>query len=225
MSIWSWKQSLAESILDLVNARSDPEFTIHDVYTFTGRFLELFPRNQHVREKLRQTLQRLRGDGFVVFLGKGKYRVNMEFEDLIGDPLPLGHEGFVLPKTKTVVRSIRLRSTLLATEVKRRYGSICQLCRVPVILSARQNYAEAHHLQPLGSPHLGPDILGNIIVLCPNHHAMFDRGVVTIVPQTLTIRHATSGVFSPGSRLYRHSWHNLDVNCLKYQYAQMFVGT
>ena len=41
-------------------------------------------------------------------------------------------------------------------------------------------YAEAHHLKPLGGEHRGPDIEGNLICLCPNHHALFDYFAVRL---------------------------------------------
>jgi len=41
-------------------------------------------------------------------------------------------------------------------------------------------YAEAHHIIPLGSPHHGADKAENIIVVCPNHHAMLDYGVIKL---------------------------------------------
>jgi hypothetical protein len=39
-----------------------------------------YPRNRHVREKLRQQLQRLRDLGLVEFLGQGRYRRTVEIE-------------------------------------------------------------------------------------------------------------------------------------------------
>ena len=39
--------------------------------------------------------------------------------------------------------------------------------------------SEVHHIRPLGK-HDGADIIENMIVVCPNHHAMFDRGAITI---------------------------------------------
>ena len=35
-------------------------------------------------------------------------------------------------------------------------------------------------IQPLGEPHRGPDVVENILCLCPNHHVMFDNGVFSI---------------------------------------------
>lgn len=37
-------------------------------------------------------------------------------------------------------------------------------------------YAEAAHIRALGSPHNGPDVIENVLCLCPNHHVLFDNG-------------------------------------------------
>ena len=47
----------------------------------------------------------------------------------------------------------------------------------------------AHHIQPLGQPHNGPDVIGNIICVCPNHHAELDYGVSSLLLPSL--RHST----------------------------------
>ena len=38
-------------------------------------------------------------------------------------------------------------------------------------------YIEVHHIRPLGGEHKGVDDENNMIVLYPNHHAMFDFGI------------------------------------------------
>ena len=55
-----------------------------------------------------------------------------------------------------------------------------QLCGFTIALPDGSRYAEAHHIQPLGAPHHGPDVAGNIIVVCPNHHAMCDYGTIAL---------------------------------------------
>jgi type II restriction enzyme len=75
MSDWSWKQAVAESVLRLVNEKASPSFSIDEIYAQVPEFSALFPRNQHVKEKLRQTLQRLRDDGFLSFVGGGNYQL------------------------------------------------------------------------------------------------------------------------------------------------------
>ncbi|HEX5445730.1 MAG TPA: HNH endonuclease [Pirellulales bacterium] len=74
-----------------------------------------------------------------------------------------------------------LRDTELAREVKRMHGHECQICGETIEHPDGSRYAEAHHVRPLGRRHNGPDVVGNILCLCPNHHAMLDLGVISIV--------------------------------------------
>jgi hypothetical protein len=85
-------------------------------------------------------------------------------------------------KTKKIkTESYRiLRDTSLARTVKALHESRCQMCGTALPLSDGSSYAEAHHIRPLGSPHNGPDIEGNILVLCPNHHALCDLRAIHI---------------------------------------------
>ncbi len=73
-----------------------------------------------------------------------------------------------------------LRDTNLSRKIKALHKNICQLCGQTVTLKDGQTYSEAHHIIPLGSPHNGPDAAENIVVLCPNHHVMFDYGAVPL---------------------------------------------
>ena len=58
-------------------------------------------------------------------------------------------------------------------------------------------YSEAHHIRPLGSPHNGPDIAENILVLCPNHHVMCDYGSIHLYLKNLHVhsRHCIGAPF------------------------------
>ena len=73
-----------------------------------------------------------------------------------------------------------LRDTQLARQIKLLHKNRCQLCGEAIVLSNGESYSEAHHIKPLGRPHNGPDVAGNIIVLCPNHHVMLDYGVIKL---------------------------------------------
>jgi hypothetical protein len=73
-----------------------------------------------------------------------------------------------------------LRDTNLARVLKNLHGHKCQVCNLRIELSKGKFYSEAHHIKPLGSPHFGPDIPENIIVLCPNHHVMLDYGAIEL---------------------------------------------
>lgn len=78
----------------------------------------------------------------------------------------------------TTVRIIR--DTTLSRLIKDLYANECQICGSTIELPGGTRYSEAHHIKPLGTPHNGPDIVENMIVLCPNHHAMCDYGVIAL---------------------------------------------
>jgi hypothetical protein len=70
-----------------------------------------------------------------------------------------------------------IRDSALARRVKALHKHKCQICGHSIKLPDGSLYAEAHHIQPLGKPHNGPDVIGNILCLCPNHHAELDLRV------------------------------------------------
>lgn len=53
------------------------EFSLADVYAFAAVLARLHPRNRHVKDKIRQQLQILRNMGFLIFLGRGRYRLKV----------------------------------------------------------------------------------------------------------------------------------------------------
>jgi hypothetical protein len=71
-----------------------------------------------------------------------------------------------------------LRDTKLAREIKSSYRYQCQICDETIRLPDGSLYAEGHHIKPLG--HGGPDVKGNILCLCPNHHVLLDYGCMRI---------------------------------------------
>lgn len=78
-----------------------------------------------------------------------------------------------------------LRDTRLSNRVKALHNYECQLCGCTLPLADGSRYAEGHHVQPLGAPHNGPDVLGNIICVCPNHHAACDLGAIKLIQHEL----------------------------------------
>lgn len=96
--------------------------------------------------------------------------------------------GFLPPyrskeKSKTSRREVTnyqiVRDSQLALDIKSKYDYSCQVCGVRLDCQGGP-YAEAAHIQPLGTGHDGPDIEENLLCLCPNHHALLDGGAFTI---------------------------------------------
>lgn len=65
-----WKKD----VFDCLQSLDKQDFTISDVYNFEGALSEKHPANNHVRNKIRQTLQYLRDLGFVKFVKPGVYK-------------------------------------------------------------------------------------------------------------------------------------------------------
>lgn len=63
-----------EDVLDCVNRITDDVFILDDIYTFEEELQGKYPKNNHVKDKIRQKLQVLRDNGYIEFMGNGEYR-------------------------------------------------------------------------------------------------------------------------------------------------------
>lgn len=81
-------------------------------------------------------------------------------------------------RAETTIQRI-VRSTQVSNKVKEIYDFKCQVCGER-LEGFSGPYAEAAHIKALGIPHNGPDVIENILCLCPNHHVLFDKGGLTI---------------------------------------------
>jgi len=123
-------------------------------------------------------------------------------------------------RVRTEIQRI-VRDSMMTYAAKHASGFACSICGERLVKGDGDPYAEAHHLQPLGGEHHGPDILENIIVLCPNHHAEFDFGAVAIDPQIGTIVHADPRNKWRGSKT-KGDISNLGKRYLEYHFARVF---
>lgn len=164
------------------------EYSLQDIYLFVKKeFIKLCddsilcidncsngnnsPEWQHaVRRALtalnyRESSKLLKGSkrGFWVFDGTNISPLAID----IGESIP----------TKVAITILRIiRDTQLTRNLKLLHKNSCQICGTSIQISRSRFYSEAHHIQPLSPPHNGPDKAENILILCPNHHAMCDYG-------------------------------------------------
>ena len=111
-------------------------------------------------------------------LEKINYKANEEIdfvETIVQEP---DSEYRVSDRKEYVVNRI-IRETKVAQSIKELYNNSCQICglqiKTPVVF-----YSEAAHIKALGKPHNGPDVMENMLCLCPNHHIMFDLGIIAL---------------------------------------------
>lgn len=138
-------------------------FAPHEGYRYDG----LFYVEDYWRERGRS--------GFFIW----RFRLRREVEPLpiaptVQTPVPPESPQRRLSTIQRVVRSTRA-----AQKVKELHKYRCQVCGI-CLDTPSGPYAESAHIRPLGAPHNGPDVLENILCLCPNHHVLFDYGAFSI---------------------------------------------
>lgn len=63
------------AVMRIVDTFGTRVFSLEDVYVQEEMLARRFPSNRHIRAKIRQQLQLLRDQGYVHFLGNGRYRL------------------------------------------------------------------------------------------------------------------------------------------------------
>ena len=62
-------------VMKCVELLNKPSFDLDDLYGFETRLIGIYPRNRHIKEKIRQQLQVLRDRGYLEFVARGQYRL------------------------------------------------------------------------------------------------------------------------------------------------------
>ncbi len=96
-------------------------------------------------------------------------------------------------RTSVVTRIIR--DTPKTLKLKKLYKDKCQVCGLQIKKNDGTFYSEVHHIKPLGGTHNGSDDESNMIVLCPNHHAMFDLGIPKFIVDEIPEEFKTTEIY------------------------------
>lgn len=176
-------------------AGGDPLFSPKSGFRYDG----LFRVSDHWSEIGR--------DGFRVW----RFRLEALTDQESAAWIPNLPEGNAIPKRVRSVVTRVVRSTEVSNSVKRTYRDSCQICGVVLEVTGR-TISEGAHIRGLGRPHFGPDIPGNILCLCPNHHTLLDSGGIYITDQ-LEVRNMNHETLA--SLNVSHG-HDIDVDHLRY---------
>lgn len=102
--------------------------------------------------------------------------------------------------------------------LKHRYDHTCMVCGDRRQRSPGEGYARIFHPMPTDDAHGGPAEPANAVVVCPNHHADFECGLLTVDPQTREIDHAYEQAVS-GRTLATVDGHDPGAQYLAYHKA------
>lgn len=61
-------------VLKCIERIPNNDFSLVDIYKFEEHFQKLYPKNRHIKEKIREQLQLLRNKNMIEFIGRGKYK-------------------------------------------------------------------------------------------------------------------------------------------------------
>ncbi len=114
-------------------------------------------------------------------------------------------------RAATTVSRIK-RDVSLSENIKEIYGYKCQVCNV-YLKTPYGAIAIGAHIKGLGKPHNGPDVIENMICLCPNHHEQFDDHGFYIGSETSEIK-GLEGY--DGKKITLNKKHNIEKSFLKY---------
>jgi putative restriction endonuclease len=103
--------------------------------------------------------------------------------------------GNLNPERRPRISSAIVRDQRNIDWIKDHYDNTCQVCRVKLMTDAGPISVGAH-IQGLGKPFSGPDVVENMLCLCHNCHAIFDCGAFFIEDDCATIK----WLYSPMSR-------------------------
>lgn len=138
-----------------------------------------------------------------------RYRLERVQEDVAEPPmsppsLETSDESATLaPRQVTTIQRI-VRNSAVGQRVKHLHDFRCQVCGEQLVTGAGP-YIEAAHIRPLGRPHDGPDHEGNILVLCPNHHVLFDFGALAVTETFHVLNTVTGDVLGELRCVPRHA--------------------
>lgn len=130
-------------------------------------------------------------------------------------------KGNLEPEKKQISITATTRNMTLVKYLKNHYQDKCQICGEAIEISKGEFVSEVHHIQPLGA-HDGADVIENMIVLCPNHHAMFDRGAITIDLDKKLVLHCNPN--NPLHNMPIQLKHEVERNYLQYHNCNIFLN-
>lgn len=99
------------------------------------------------------------------------------------------------------------------------YEGRCQICGGR-LGGRRAPSFDAAHIRAL--QHGGPDVIENMLSLCPNHHRQIDVGTAGIKPDTREIEAPYGTAPAPEGPLIVHEEHRVDKRCLEWHYRNVF---
>jgi 5-methylcytosine-specific restriction endonuclease McrA len=97
-------------------------------------------------------------------------------------------------------------------KLKHWYQDRCQMCGTVLVLPPpRHRSSEAAHIRAREDG--GPDVVENLLCLCPNCHTRFDAGALVLTDNLMILDTVTGEL---GKKITVHRWHFIDTQYVRY---------
>ena len=148
-----------------------------DIQCIRLTYIQWLEENQYLNNKYDMFPRENARSNFRKFNDDEAFRLNIDFEQLVQNNQMNDlyyDENLPLPVRRDRVHIDRIRRNQnLVRQVKLIRENTCQICAIR-LGTENSPYSEVHHIRPLGDPHIGEDILENMICVCPNCHKKLD---------------------------------------------------
>jgi len=183
-----WLGGVRKELAQYQEQHGESVVHLRELYGFSEeRLASKFPENDHVRAKIRQTLQRLRDSGELAFLDEdGTYRINdlelnpeasrkiSEADDESHPTTPDSEPQLTDEEERFTETRRRARDSEFIETVREAYNQTCVVCGSSRETPDGQPEVEAAHIYPKSES--GTDDVRNGVALCRLHHWAFDTG-------------------------------------------------
>ncbi|PEQ96610.1 hypothetical protein CN481_00255 [Bacillus sp. AFS006103] len=159
------------------------------------------------------------------YFGFNDFFVQTSSEQNDSDPSSSGEENDrgIENHFQSYLLQKRPRDSKKVKEIKKLYDNTCQICGTSLTFLPNINYSEVHHIQPHGKEHNGMDDFPNMLVLCPNHHTLFDLGIIGLNPKNPDIIVHIDPNNPMDKTKLKVLKHDLSGVCVRYHYEKIFI--
>jgi len=124
-------------------------------------------------------------------------------------------EDYFFRERRDVISSRIKRDQSIVKKVKELNNNTCQVCG-EYLEGVNGPISVGAHIRGLGGIHNGPDVISNLLCLCPNHHALFDSYGFYIDEDLNIVSLDHELPYNPDKRLITNKKHKIDKVFLKY---------
>jgi HNH endonuclease len=195
---------------------------LHALYNSKGSALqdiiELFGYPPFVKQAFEQYCMEI-DRGLDTYYSPLSLDILAEAKEINGD---LGDNEKKKFKSREHIIDKLVRDRPIVKRLKNSYANRCQICDEQITFLNDISYSEVHHIQPYNKIHNGIDDIPNMLVLCPNHHKIFDLGIIALDPEDhLTILHVDKK--NPINHQQLNLSHTLSSICVRYHFENIFL--